>query len=288
MDRFFFKVLGAVSLMLLPAFHLSADNSDSLMVVRPVNSFYSIEAGSSHLTDTYLTPVKYSGWHIGFDYERNQSMKFSPEKWVMQMRFGLGFDKAVIASGSQSMLNGQLNFTWSMMRRWRFAHGISAAVGGSALLRAGCLYRDRGGNNPASAKASLMVGLTGYVCWNGLVGSVPVTLRYQPFLPVTGAFFAPDYGELYYEIYLGNHSGLAHCGWWGNYFALDNLVTADFRFGSTTLRVGYSGSIYSTDINHTVTNIITHAAVVGVGGEWISVSPGKKLSDAARSISATY
>ncbi len=84
-----------------------------------------------------------------------------------------------------------------------------------------------------------MAAATGYVCWSGSLGRLPLSLRYQPVLPVVGAFFAPDYGELYYEIYLGNHSGLAHCGWWGNYFALENLLTADLRLGSTTLRIGY-------------------------------------------------
>ena len=34
--------------------------------VRPVNSSYMIEAGSSHLADTYLSPLKYTGWNAAF------------------------------------------------------------------------------------------------------------------------------------------------------------------------------------------------------------------------------
>ncbi len=288
MAKYFFKVLSAATLALIQPATLSAESCDSVQVVRPVSSFYMVEAGSSHLTDTYLSPIKYSGWHTGLDYERTQAMRFSPDKWVMQMRFGLGFDKALNSPGNQSMLSGELHFSWGMMRRWRFNGGFSAGAGGSALLDAGCLYRDRGGNNPASAKASLMAAATGYVCWSGSLGRLPLSLRYQPVLPVVGAFFAPDYGELYYEIYLGNHSGLAHCGWWGNYFALENLLTADLRLGSTTLRIGYRGKAYSTKVNHTVTNVSTHAAVIGVGGEWISLSPDRRLSKEARIISTTY
>lgn len=258
-------------------------------ILRPVNSVYTFEAGSSHITDTYLSPIKYSGWHLGLNYERNQAMKFSPEKWVMQMRFGLSADHNHNIVGNRDLWFGELAFSWGMMRRWQLPFkGFSAGVGPSASLNAGCIYLDRGGNNPASAKASIMLNATGYLCWNGKFGRLPVTLRYQPTLPITGAFFAPDYGELYYEIYLGNHSGLAHVGWWGNYFTLDHILSADFHFGSTSLRIGYSGSVYSTKVNHTVTNMFTHAAVIGISGEWISINPRKKLSKEAKIISATY
>lgn len=261
--------------------------SDEIQLLRPVQSVYTIEAGSSHIADTYLTPIKYQGWHLGFNYDRNQAMKFSPDNWVMQLRAGVAGSRNHCVSGS-IMWYGELAFSWGMMRRWRLPQGFSVGVGGSAGLKAGCIYLDRGGNNPASAKASITVNATGYAAWNGRIGRLPVTLRYQPTLPVIGAFFAPDYGELYYEIYLGNHSGLAHCAWWGNYFALDNLLTADLHFGSTSLRLGYSGSIYTTDVNHTVTHMFTHAAVVGISGEWISLNPNRKLSPEARTISATY
>ncbi len=258
-------------------------------ILRPVNSVYTIEAGSSHITDTYLTPIKYSGWHIGLNYERNQAMKFSPENWVMQMRVDLSADHDNNLVGNKDMWYGELDFSWGMMRRWKLPYkGFSAGVGGSASLSGGCIYLDRGGNNPASAKGSVTLNATGYVAWNGRIAGLPVTLRYQPVIPVVGAFFAPDYGELYYEIYLGNHSGLAHCSWWGNYFVMDNALSADLHFGSTSLRLGYTGKIYSTKINHTVTNIFTHAAVVGISGEWISLNPRKGLSKEARIISATY
>lgn len=262
--------------------------TDSVATIRPVNSVYTIEAGSSHLADTYLSPVKYSGWHLGFDYERNQAMKFAPDNWVMQMRFGISADRTLNEVRNHVMWYGELQFSWGMMRRWKIHEGFSAGIGGSASLRAGCLYIDRGGNNPASAKGAVTANLTGYGAWNGKILGLPVTLRYQPVIPVIGAFFSPDYGELYYEIYLGNHSGLAHCAWWGNYFSIDNLLTADLHFGSTSLRIGYSGNFYSTKVNDITTRIFTHSAVIGISCEWISLNPRKGLSKEARIISATY
>lgn len=265
-----------------------AAETDSVEVIRPVQSAYMLEAGASHLADTYLSPLKFSGWHAGFSYERMQAMKFDPERWVMQMRFGFQADRAQTMRKSSDLWYWGVNFSWGMMRRWQMPYNITVGVGGSALLDAGCVYAARNGNNPASAKASLTVGATGYAAWNGKVGRLPITVRYQPTLPVTGVFFAPDYGELYYEIYLGNHRGLAHAAWWGNYFRLDNLLTADLHFGSTSLRVGYRADILSTRINHITTHIINHGAVLGISGEWISLNPRKVISRHAKVISATY
>lgn len=262
--------------------------SDSVTVIRPVTSSYTLTTGTSHLADTYLSPIKYSGWHIGLNYERMQAMRFSPQNWVMQMRFGLQADRTKNIAGNSTMWYWGLDFSWGMMHRWRLPHNITIAGGGSASLDLGCLYLNRNSNNPASAKAAVTINATGYASWNFNIHRLPVTLRYQPTLPVVGAFFAPDYGELYYEIYLGNHSGLAHCAWWGNYFRLDNLLTADIHLGATSIRVGYSGSIFSSKANDVVTHRFTHAAVIGISGEWISLNPRKPISKDARIISATY
>lgn len=268
----------------------ASEHTDSIAVqtLRPVYSSYTLQAGSGHLADTYLSPVKYSGWDVAIGYERVQAMKFSPERWVMQMQLGVNASCSQNPAKNTDLWYASIDFSWGMMRRWKLPAGFSAGVGGSASLSLGCLYLNRNGNNPASAKAALTLNATGYAAWNGHLWSLPVTLRYQPTLPVIGAFFAPDYGELYYEIYLGNHSGLAHCAWWGNYFRLDNTITADLHFGSTSLRLGYSANFHSTKVNHIVTNITTHRAIIGVSGEWISLNPRKPLSPRTRTISATY
>ncbi len=282
------SILNIVCILVLSTSICAAENSDSITTIRPVTSAYTAGAGSSHLADTYLSPLKYTGWHTDFHYERMQAMKFSPEKWVMQMRFGVQADCADSPAGNTDMWYWGLDFSWAMMRRWHMPYNITVGGGGIAMLHAGTLYNKRNSNNPCSAKASITAGITAYAAWNVKLWNLPVTVRYQPALPVIGAFFSPDYGELYYEIYLGNHEGLAHCAWWGNHFRLDQLLTADLHFGSTSLRIGYSGSILSTKVNHLVTHIYTHAAVIGISGEWISLNPRKKISPHARTISALY
>ena len=124
--------------------------------------------------------------------------------------------------------------------------------------------------------------------WNGRIGRLPVTLRYLPSIPLIGAFFSPDYDELYYEIWLGNHQGLSHCAWPGNFFRFDNLLTADLHFGATTLRLGYRCGIFSSKSGDIVSRQISHAFVIGIATEHISLRPGASRTPDARIISPIF
>ncbi|MDE6118121.1 MAG: DUF3316 domain-containing protein [Duncaniella sp.] len=281
-------IAALVLCMLFPPLRAHGADADSVAPLRPVFAAYTAEFGSAHLADTYLTPLKYSGWHAGLDYSRYQAMKFAPKDWSMRLHFNLGLDRTDNPARNATMWSVMLTADWGMMRKFRPLSGLTLAVGGSTGIEAGCLYNARNGNNPVSAKASWTVNLTGYAAYRLNIGRLPVTLMYHPTLPVTGVFFSPDYGELYYEIYLGNTSGLAHCAWWGNYFQLDNLLTADLHLGDTSLRVGYRGKIFSSHVNDITTNIFTHSVVLGVSGDWISVNPRKGVSAAAEMIQAVY
>ena len=275
--------------VIVPALQLKAIDRDSTeTILRPVFAAYTVEAGSAHLTDTYLTPLKYDGWHAAIDYQRYQAMKFSPENWTMRLHLNLTADKTDNPARNASMWGLLLAADWGMMHKFRPVENLTLALGGSTGIEIGCLYNDRNGNNPASAKAAWTVNLTGFASYRTQLWRIPLTLTYHPTLPLTGIFFSPDYGELYYEIYLGDHSGLVHGAWWGNYFSLDNQLSADLSFGSTNLRLGYHGKIFSSKVNDIVTNIFTHAFTIGISGEWISINPRKGIPAKTRIINALY
>lgn len=263
-------------------------NGQATDVIRPVNSAYEFEIGSSHLADTYLSPLKYVGWHVAFQYERLQAMKFSPENWRQQLHVGAEFNQGDNPAKNSNLLYGNINLTWGMLHVWPLTQTISIAAGGSAGGNIGCVYTSRNGNNPVAVKADLTVNLTGYATWKVLLWRLPVMLRWQTTLPLAGAFFSPEYDELYYEIYLGNHSGLAHFAWPGNHFRWNNLVTADLDVSYTRLRVGFSSRIYSTEINHITTRIFSYGFVLGVSGDWMSVSPRRKPADETSRIIYAY
>lgn len=261
---------------------------DSIPPLRPVTSAYMLEIGSSSVADSYLSPITYRGWSAAFSYERMQAMKFDPDNWVMQLNARIELDRGRNHADNATTWRIDGTFSWGMLRRWHPLPALTIAAGGSTGIDAGCIYNPRNSNNPASAKLAWTVNATAYAAYNLRVGRLPVTLRYQPVLPLAGIFFAPEYDELYYEIYLGNHDGLVHFAWPGNRFAMTNLFTADLHFGATSLRLGYRGYTFSSKANDLVTNIHTHAFVIGLSGEWLSLSRRRPLSRDARIISALY
>ena len=275
---------------LIIAVALAAANTATAQqdTVRPVLSAYTFEAGSAHLCDTYLTPLRYSGWNLGLGYERMQAMRFNPRRWVMRLDARADLSRSLNPAGNAEMWQIGLRPSWSMMWRTSLPHGFTIAAGGNVGADIGVLYLMRNSNNPASARASVTIGATGMAVWNGRIGRLPVTLRYQPTIPLTGVFFSPDYDELYYEIWLGNHKGLAHCAWPGNFFRLDNLLTTDLRFGATTLRLGYRCEVFSTKTSGIVTRDITHSFIIGIATEWLSLRSGSSHTPAAAIISSLY
>lgn len=279
------RLLLSILCVMLSAMAFAQDEPTTL---RPVTSSYTYEIGGATLANTYLTPLKYKGWDMALNYERMQAMKFNPEKWVMRLTAGIDLNRTDNPAKNATKWRLVADFSWGMTYRFKLPHNITLAGGGSTSLDLGCVYNARNGNNPVAVEAAWTVNLTGYASWNVKIGRLPVTLRYQPTIPLTGVFFSPDYGELFYEIYLGNHSGLAHCAWWGNYFRMENLVTADMHLGATSLRVGFRNNILSTSINDITTRTITYSAVIGVTTEWISLNPSRKADNNARIISALY
>lgn len=274
--NFFIKSAATAILGLSAVIGCYAEARDSATIVRPVLSSYTYGVGALSVADTYLTPLTYHGWSMSLGYERLQAMRFNPEEWTMQLSFIFDGGRGQNPARNSVMWLANLNARWSMMHKWQLPCGITVMGGGSTDIDGGVIYNSRNGNNPASAKAAWSVNLTGMAVWKTSVLNVPVNLSYQPALSLFSFFFSPEYDELYYEIYLGNHSGLVHFGWPGNRFRMTNAVMADFHLGSTWLRLGYRGSILSSQASHLTTNVFTHQFVIGISCEWLSADNCRK------------
>lgn len=250
----------------------SGDSVDR--VQRPVTVMLTGEGGYSRVLDSYLTPITYTGWHTALGFEHNQACGFNPERWLRQLSLGVTYDYVENPVGNHSMYHLRATGRWALMHRWNgvFTPRLSLMGGGMTWLQGGMVYNDGNSNNPVSLKAHWTLGLQGTAQYATRLGRVPVTLRYQAALPVAGVWFSPEYDESFYEIYLGNRKNLVQMGWWGNRFDLDHQLTADFRLGGTILRIGYHNSIERSWANHLNTHITTHAIVIGIGGEFLSIS----------------
>ena len=282
------RYLLATLITFLFVIRAEAQNDSVDVVLRPVTAAYTAEIGGASIVNTYLSPLVYDGMSVALNYERMQAMRFNPDDWVMRLTSGIMCNYTENPARNAEIWRLVGNFSWGMTRRWRFSENITIGAGGSTTVDLGCVYSTRNGNNPVAVEASWTLNLTGYAAWNCSIGGLPVTLCYRPTMPLVGAFFSPDYGELLYEVYLGNHDNLVHGAWWGNYFSIENLITADFHFGNTCLRVGFRNNILSTDVNNLTTRVVYNAAVVGLSGEWLGLSSRKGLDARARMVSALY
>lgn len=268
----------------------AGEAGDSVQTLRPAMRTFTADVGSASLLDTYLSSIAYHGVNTRLGYEHFQATGFSPERWTRMLEAGVDYDYVENPAGNHQMHSLMAEGRWSLMRRWRgvFTPALQLQAGPMTQLRGGIIYNANNSNNVVSAKVHWAVGAQVVAAWNTRLLGRPLSLRYQGALPVLGVFFSPDYDEAYYEIYLGNHHNLAHVGWWGNRFDLSQQVTADWRLGGTTLRLGYRNRIETSWVNHLNTHIFTHALVIGIGGEFLSLSPHKRLSPGAKVVSAQF
>lgn len=241
--------------------------------LRPVATVISAQYGHASVLDTYLSPVRYGGHAMSLGYEAQQATGFAPERWTRQLSVGIDYDYTHNPAGNHTMHSLIVDGRWGMMRRWRdvLTPGLQFQLGGATQLRGGVLYNANNSNNVASARIHWNVGLLGQAIYNTHIKRLPITVRYQAALPVMGVFFAPDYDEAYYEIYLGNRRNLAHLGWWGNRFDLDHMLSADLHLGNTILRIGYRNRVSTSWVNNISTRDMTHYIVIGLGGEFLNI-----------------
>lgn len=263
----------------------SGENNE---IIRPVNSVFSAYVGGASVLDTYLTPIRYKGLALRLGYERYQAMKFSPYDWIMQLTTGATYNNVNNIVKSHKMQLAMVDFQWGMQRRWKVLDGLQLSAGGTTSFDGGVIYNPLNSNNPVSVKLHWSLNPTAMAVYNMRIGNMPVTFRYQAIISAFGLFFSPDYGEAFYEIYVGNHSGLVHVGWWGNRFDMQNILTADLHIGNTVIRVGYTGTIQSSWVSNINTQIYNNYFTIGVGGDWMSVSPRTKIGEKAKILSAIY
>lgn len=243
---------------------------------RPVTSTYAIEIGHRDVLATYLSPLHYKGQATAFSGSWMKAMPFSPEKAIMHFDGSLAFSSLLNPAKTAKMIGLYGSFNWGMSWRKRLPSEFQVTIGGTVGMEGGAYYLLRNGNNPVEAIANVSLGARASLSRPIKIGRLPILLRDEVSLPVFGVFFSPQYGETYYEIYLGNHKGLAHAGWWGNNFRINNLLSATLDFGRTAMTVGYRFDAYTQWACSLNTKIITHSFVIGVVPGGIGLKKKKK------------
>lgn len=251
---------------------LLAQENDS-SAIETFNQSTLLGVGKAFLSDSYLSPLTYSGMSITLMHDRLKGSPHLNGNLLIQQQFQIqtAITKNPTASASEYYgdINYYLNGFYPLLRTTNFrlfgGGGVNASLGG--------IYNVRNSNNPGSLKTSVNLNLAAMALYNWRT----VTFRWQLTSPFAGIFFSPEYGHSYYEIFtLGNNKGTIHFGSFHNQLALRNYFTMDIPLNKITLRVGYLGNYYRTDVNQLNTKIVSHQFVIGLAAESINFG-GRKV-----------
>lgn len=231
---------------------------------RPVIGSYRLELGRRIDYSSYLSPFSYRGTDFAVSGFWTKAMPFNPKHMAMNFEGRANFGNLLNPARSAREIDFHMQIQWGMMWETRPAENWLVGVGGNVGLYGGLMYLPRNGNNPVSAQFATGIGAAGYASYLFHIKELPVLVSDRLNLPLMSGFFCQDYGESYYEIFLGNRKGLAHFGWPGNRAGVDNLLCVSLDFGRTAMEVGYRFSMQNERANNLTTRIFNHAFVIGV------------------------
>ncbi len=231
---------------------------------RPVTGSYAFEIGGTETVSTYLSPLKFTGKIFGASGRWGKALPYNAEKAVMEFNASLYFSDMLNRSHTASMNGISASFDWGMSWRKNIYTNLQLSLGGKIGVEGGALYLGRNSNNPVTAIADLSIYPTAGISYHFRCGKLPILVTDRLTLPLAGLFFSPEYGETYYEIYLGNHSGLIHPGWWGSDCRISNSLSAILDFGRTSMEIGYRFSFSNQYSSHLTTRRISHLFSIGV------------------------
>lgn len=220
--------------------------------------------GCKALRCTYLSPLTYSGPAYGLNYEwRHKS--WLDGKLGMQAQADIDYGYLLSPAKNSRMYDLMVNLQWGVERYWSPLNGLTISGGATVGIDGGAIYLVRNGNNPVQALMWAGASLTLRAEYNKikLLGK-NLILSENIEIPTIGAFFCPQYGETYYEIYVGNHSGLAHFGWWGNRPQIKSRTIADWQLGKYALSLGFEYRYQGLECNYITTRQSVCSGIIGI------------------------
>ena len=261
---------------------------------RSTNSATLVGMGGYNLMDTYLSPGaperNYTGAGFSVLHERMQMTRLADQRISRQQLFRGELARTENGAATATDLAGFA--TYSLGYHYHFTTplpDLQLLAGAMAQGWLGFIYNTRNGNNPASTKADADLRLSAMAFYTLRIKGYPIRLRYQGAIPFAGVCFSPHYNQSYYEIFdLGNHAGVVQFNSFHNKWAYQQLLTADFPVGALTLRVGFLGNYYRTDLNAIQSHVVSRSFVIGLAVETVKVASLFRKGAPAPSRSAYY
>lgn len=248
----------------------------SMAQERPVIGSYRLEIGRKNAFSTYLSPFSYSGTNYALSGFWTKCLPANPQHLAMAFEGRINFGDLLNPARTARELDFHMQLQWGLEWQKRLSGDWLLGAGGAVGIYGGLLYLPRNGNNPVEAQFATGISALGHASKVLRIMKLPLVISDRLNIPLLGGFFCQDYGESYYEIYLGNHKKLGHFGWPGNRFGLDNLLSVTLDFGRTAMEVGYRFSMQNEHANHLTTRFFNHAFVIGVIPGGLGLKDNKK------------
>jgi hypothetical protein len=236
-----------------------------------VNEGTLIGIGGNLLKDSYLSEGTYGGF--GFRFMNERMKLVNKPRYNMSKQQILSVDLSSTMNGAQNanFLSAFVNYSYGMHYRFLPDPYFKILLGGNIHGLLGTVYSTRNGNNPMTLHADVDLNLSALAIYEFRIKHHPLALRYQIETPVVGVLFSPDYYQSYYEIFsLGNTSEIIKLASFHNKRVLRNYLTLDFPLGGWTVRAGYFGNIYITNINKLERTIISNNFMLGFVKEFVA------------------
>ena len=234
--------------------------------------------GTSHVFDSYLSPLKYSGINIGLVYERMRMIGLGNGNFSFQHQFFANYSYTENNTKTASDYTGLVEYNLGMPYRFNLNEKFQLFAGPQAGVLFGLIYNSRNGNNPASAKVNVNIGLSGMAAYKLMIRSQPVRFRYQLNLPMAGSMYSPQYGESYYEIGLGNSDKLFYLSSFHNHFAFKNMLSVELPLNWITISGAWVNSFYQTKVNDLTTQCRSNTFYIGISKNFYIVN-GRKSDE---------
>ena len=238
-----------------------------------------IGVGWSNILDTYLSPYNYKGTDIRIQRE-TQRMTTLWDGRVSNQSL-IDFNAAINENHVHNIDEYAAGIRYSQGWFYNFGNGnivnpvehssnskthsrFSIAAGLAASGYVGVVYIDRSGNNPAQAKADLMIDASAMATYDMVIARHHYLWRYQVTAPLIGIAFSPAYGQSYYEAFeLEQHDHNVLFAYPDNMPSMRHRLTLDIPIRRYTLRVGYVAQFNQSTFNHLKYHSWTHDLMVG-------------------------
>ncbi len=241
--------------------------------------------GKTSSYDTYLSPLQYKGDNLSLMYERWKMTGLADGNISAQHLLNIEIAETDNPAKTATGYTGSLEYAYGMHYRFVFDNKFRVFAGVQADLFGGFNYNSRNGNNPATPKINVNLGLSGIALYQFKIKTQPIHLRYQLNLPFAGAMYANEYGQSYYEMDMNGYSGIVHFASFHNQLMMRNMLTVELPFRSAyMLRLSYMNNFYETRVNSLDTRIVSNTVLVGVSYSFRHISGRATSSESINSV----